>query len=42
MRVLGQRKPFDREYRVIRQTDGAVRWVHGIGRLEFDSHEGRR
>ena len=38
--VLGQRKPFDREYRVIRKTDGAVRWVHGIGRLEFDA-EGR-
>ncbi len=34
--VLGQSKPFDREYRVIRQTDGAVRWVHGMGRLEFD------
>ena len=34
--VLGQVKPFDREYRVIRQTDGAVRWVHGLGRLEFD------
>ena len=34
--VLGQCKPFDREYRVIRQTDGAVRWVHGLGRLEFD------
>src|SRR5208282_422810 len=32
--------PFDREYRVIRKTDGAVRWVHGIGRLEFDA-EGR-
>ena len=38
--VLGQCKPFDREYRVIRKTDGAVRWVHGIGRLEFDA-EGR-
>ncbi len=34
--VLGHRKPFDREYRVIRQTDLAVRWVHGLGRLEFD------
>jgi len=34
--VLGQCKPFDREYRVIRQTDGAVRWVQGLGRLEFD------
>jgi diguanylate cyclase (GGDEF)-like protein/PAS domain S-box-containing protein len=35
--VLGQCKPFDREYRVIRKNDGAVRWVHGIGRLELDA-----
>ncbi|MGO8933666.1 MAG: PAS domain S-box protein [Terracidiphilus sp.] len=34
--VLGQCKPFNREYRVIRQSDGAVRWVHGLGRLELD------
>jgi diguanylate cyclase (GGDEF)-like protein/PAS domain S-box-containing protein len=34
--VLGQCKPFDWEYRVVRQTDGAARWVHGLGRLEFD------
>jgi diguanylate cyclase (GGDEF)-like protein/PAS domain S-box-containing protein len=34
--VLGQGKPFDKEYRVVRQIDGAVRWVHGQGRLEFD------
>ena len=30
-------KPFDREYRIVRQSDGAVRWVHGLGRLEFDA-----
>ena len=35
--VLGGCKPFDREYRVIRKNDGAVRWVHGIGRLELDA-----
>ena len=35
--VLGQCKPFDRPYRVIRKTDGAVRWVHGMGRLELDA-----
>ncbi len=34
--VLGQGKPFDSEYRIVRRTDGAVRWVHGLGRLEFD------
>jgi diguanylate cyclase (GGDEF)-like protein/PAS domain S-box-containing protein len=38
--VLSQRGPFDREYRIVRQTDGAVRWVHGLGRLELDA-EGR-
>lgn len=29
--VLGQRKPFDREYRIVRPSDGQVRWVHGRG-----------
>lgn len=32
----GERKEFDSEYRIIRQTDGAVRWVLTKGRLEFD------
>ena len=35
--VVGRKNSFDKEYRVIRQTDGAVRWVHGKGRLEFDA-----
>jgi diguanylate cyclase (GGDEF)-like protein/PAS domain S-box-containing protein len=35
--VLADRKPFDREYRIVRPSDGAVRWVHGLGRLDFDS-----
>ncbi len=35
--VIGQRQPFDKEFRIIRQTDKAVRWVHGHGRLEFDA-----
>ena len=34
--VLGQGKSFDREYRIVRPADGAARWVHGLGRLEFD------
>ncbi|MGD0830313.1 MAG: PAS domain S-box protein, partial [Terracidiphilus sp.] len=34
--VVEQRKDFDREYRIIRQNDGSERWVHGMGRLEFD------
>ena len=27
---------FEREYRIIRQTDGQERWVFGLGELEFD------
>ena len=34
--VVGNKKPFDREYRIIRQRDGQTRWVHGLGRLQFD------
>lgn len=32
--VLRNRLPFDREYRIRRHSDGGVRWVHGLGRLE--------
>jgi diguanylate cyclase (GGDEF)-like protein/PAS domain S-box-containing protein len=35
--VLGDRKAFDKEYRIIRQVDQEVRWVHGMGKLEMDS-----
>ncbi len=34
--VLGQGKQFDKEYRIVRLADQAVRWVHGLGRLECD------
>ncbi len=34
--VAGRGRNFDKEYRIIRQSDQEVRWVHGIGRLEFD------
>ncbi len=33
--VIGEGKPFDREYRIIRHRDKQVRWVHGLGRLQF-------
>lgn len=33
--VLGNRTPFDREYMIRRVNDGAERWVHGLGRLEY-------
>ena len=35
--VYGKAK-FDREYKIIRQSDKAERWVHGMGRLECDSN----
>jgi len=38
--VIGKGRPFDREYRIVRPSDGAGRWVHGRGRLEVDA-EGR-
>jgi two-component system, cell cycle sensor histidine kinase and response regulator CckA len=34
--VLGKHESFDREYRIVRHGDHQVRWVHGLGRLEFD------
>jgi PAS domain S-box-containing protein len=35
--VLGKSKPFDYRYRIIRRSDGEVRWVHGRGELELDA-----
>lgn len=34
--VLGKSKPFNKEYRIIRKSDGQIRWVNGLGRLYFD------
>lgn len=35
--VLGKGEPFRKEYRILRQTDQAERWVHGVGKLCFDA-----
>ena len=35
--VFEKHKPFDRDYRIVRYGDHQVRWVHGLGRLEFDA-----
>jgi len=35
--VLGQGRPFNREYRIRRVSDNALRWAHGLGELEFDA-----
>lgn len=35
--VIANRGRFDKEYQIIRHRDGATRWVHGLGQLEFDA-----
>lgn len=34
--VLGRGRRFDRDYRILRRSDGEERWVHGVGDLERD------
>lgn len=34
--VLGKHFQFNKEYRIIRQNDDKVRWLHGKGELEFN------
>jgi len=34
--VLSEHQSFNREYRILRQNDKEERWVHGLGKLEFD------
>ncbi|MBC8206325.1 MAG: PAS domain S-box protein [Kiritimatiellales bacterium] len=34
--VIKEKTSFDKEYKIIRIDDGAERWVHGTGELEFD------
>ncbi len=34
--VVAERQPFDKEYRIVRQNDGEIRWLHGLGYLETD------
>ena len=36
-KVMGEGRRFNRQYRIIRQNDRGVRWVHGYGRLEFNA-----
>jgi len=35
--VRASRQPFDMEYRIIRPSDGAIRWIHGIGKPECNA-----
>jgi len=34
--VVENRKPFNKEYRVVRPADGVMRWMWGLGSLIFD------
>ncbi len=34
--VIGLKKPFNKEYRIVRQSDKSERWVHGLGELVFN------
>lgn len=35
--VLGSHHLFDKEYRIVRHADQTERWVHGLGKMDFDS-----
>jgi PAS domain S-box-containing protein len=35
--VIENKGEFNKEYRIIRNTDKQIRWVHGMGKLEFDN-----
>ncbi len=35
--VMSRRKPFSKEYRIVRKNDGETRWVNGLGEATFDS-----
>jgi len=35
--VVGRMGRFDKEYRIVRASDKAERWMHGMGSLEFDA-----
>lgn len=37
-KVINQRNPLNKEYRIIRKDDHAVRWVHGLGDLELSGN----
>jgi PAS domain S-box-containing protein len=37
--VLAKRKPFNKEYRIIRRSDGETRWVYGLGELTVDEDD---
>ncbi|WP_372746361.1 PAS domain S-box protein [Lutibacter sp.] len=37
--ILTKHLPFDKQYRIIRNNDQQIRWVHGFGKLIFDKNK---
>ena len=37
--VIGKKQSFDKEYKIVRKDNQEERWVHGLGRLEFDGRD---
>lgn len=37
--VFSKRKPFDMQYRIVRKSDGKVRWVNGLGKISWDAND---
>ena len=37
--VISKRKPFSKEYRIIRKNDGETRWVNGLGEAQSDAND---
>jgi len=35
--VVGKKQPFNKEYRIFNQVIGEIRWVLGLGKLNFDA-----
>jgi PAS domain S-box-containing protein len=35
--VIAKHQPFNKEYRIVRQNDGKIRWVHGLGKVNLDA-----
>lgn len=35
--VILKRQPFNKEYRIVRISDGEPRWIYGLGIVEFDN-----
>ncbi|MGE5426415.1 MAG: PAS domain-containing sensor histidine kinase [Methylococcaceae bacterium] len=36
--IIVKQNPFNKDYRIVRKSDGQVRWVHGLGELEVDEN----